>query len=136
MNNTEQIIIDFNDTLMDFAMNLAKVCNNSLISDNIQYIKSALKTNENKTKFIDTFVTKILPYKTNIDNENEKEREEFFLNKSYDDDANGDKSTASKIFEFKKIWKTLSKDNKDCVIQYMQILCEISSEYYNNIIST
>ena len=75
-----QTVADFNDTLVDLAMNLADICPNSLVGNNINYIKREIKNPENREKFIGVFIIKVLPYKENID----KGDENFFMNKSYD----------------------------------------------------
>ncbi len=69
---------------------------------------------------------RVLQYKDQIDEGNE----EFFLGKSYDDDIDSDNSILSKVFEFKTIWKDLKRENKDLVIQYMQILCQLAQNYF------
>ena len=48
---------------------------------------------------INIFVAKVLKYKKDIDEGNDK----FFLEKSYDDDLSGNSSLTGKIFEFKSI---------------------------------
>jgi hypothetical protein len=127
--STDQIIIDFNDTLLTFVENLASVCPNTLIADNKTTIKNVLNKKENKRKSIDLFVAKVLIYKPMIDEGNE----DFFLKKSFDDDVkgvDGGDMISSKIFEFKDIWKNLNAENKSFVIQYMQVLCLLAQNYF------
>ena len=127
-----QIVDDFNSTLTDLINNIADICPDTLISDNKNIIKKMLSKPDTRTKAIDTFVAKILIYKPQIDRGDEK----FFLGKSYDDDltnvSNGSDSNtlSTKIFEFKNIWKSLSPENKDFVIQYMQLLCLLAQNYF------
>ena len=127
--NIDQLIDDFNSTLTDFIDNIASVCPDNIISDNRNLIKKMLARPDTRTKVIDTFVAKVLIYKPEIDEGNEQ----FFLGKSYDDDLHdvSDGSNLSgKIFEFKSIWKKLSIDNKNFVIQYMQLLCILAQNYF------
>lgn len=126
MVDIEQTVADFNSVLLDLCRNLAEVCPNSIIGQNIGFVEGALTTSKNKTKFIDIFVNKVLQYKDKIDNGDE----EFFLKKSYDDDIESDNTLMNKVFEFKSIWIDLKRENKELVIQYMQILCELSQNYF------
>jgi hypothetical protein len=126
MANIEQTVADFNSVFLDLCRNLAEVCPNSIIGQNINLVEGAVANPKNKTKFIDIFVNKVLQYKDKIDNSDE----EFFLRKSYDDDVESDNSLMNKVFEFKSIWMDLKKENKELVIQYMQILCELSQNYF------
>ena len=124
-----QIVSDFNNTLVQLVENIADVCPDTIIGDNRTTIKNALLKPDNKRKIIDTFVAKVLIYKPQIDGGNE----DFFLTKSYDTDLKGVKESTSltgKIFEFKGIWKKLKRENKDFVIQYMQILCILAQNYF------
>jgi len=124
-----QIVEDFNSTLLDLIENIADVCPDTIVADNKTTIKNTLFKAENKRKAIDTFVAKVLIYKPQIDSGNE----DFFLNKSYDNDlkgVEGGNALTGKIFEFKSIWKNLKRKNKDFVIQYMQILCLLAQNYF------
>ena len=69
---------------------------------------------------------RVLQYKDQIDEGNE----EVFLGKSYDDDIDSDNSILSKVFEFKTIRKDLRRENKDLVIQYMKILCQLAKNCF------
>ncbi len=122
----QQTIIDFNSVLLDLGRNLAEVCPDSIIGKNISYVEEAIENPKNKTKFIEVFVGKVLQYKDQIDEGNE----EFFLRKSYNDDMDSSNPMLSKVFEFKTIWKDLKRENKDLVIQYMQILCQLAQNYF------
>lgn len=123
----DQLIKDFNDTLLSLAENLAVVCPNSIVSNNIKLVRIAINTPNNKVLFIETFILKILKYK----NEIKKGDENFFLNKSYEDDLSGDNNKLlSYIFEFKSIWKNLNSQNKKTFIEYLSILCDLAEEYF------
>lgn len=124
--DVKQTVIDFNSVLLDLGRNLAEVCPDSIIGKNISYVEEAIANPKNKTKFIEVFVGRVLQYKEQID----EGKEEFFLGKSYDNDMDSDNPMLSKIFEFKTIWKDLKRENKDLVIQYMQILCQLAQNYF------
>lgn len=124
--DVNELVTDFNSVLKDFAYNFSDVCPDSMIGRNIKSIERAIDNPANRTKFIDTFVTKVLIYKDQID----RGEEDFFLGKSYDQDLDNDSSLTSKVFEFKQIWKTLKKENKDLVIMYMKGLCDLANAYY------
>jgi hypothetical protein len=99
---------------------------NSLIGNNIGHIRRELGLEKNKEKFIGLFVMKVLPYKDKIDEGNYN----FFMNKSYNDDLDGDNNLMDKVFEMKGIWSQLSKENRDIVILYMQALCGLAEKYF------
>ena len=124
--NTTQIITEFNSVLLDMIKNIASVCPNSIVGRNIGDIEKTLKTASSKQKIIETFITKVLPYKSKIDNGDE----DFFLKKDYSNDFDGNDTWGSKVFEFKNIWTQLNNNNKNIIIQYMQVLCELSQEYF------
>jgi hypothetical protein len=121
----DRIVNEFNNTLSDFAKNLANIFPNSLIGNNLSTILTIINANDTKHKLIHTFICKVLPYKNEIDNGNE----DFFVNKSFSDDTD-DSNVMNSIFELKSLWKKLNNNNKKYVIQYMQLLCEISQDYY------
>ena len=136
MSNKEEYVLSFNETLTDFLLNLAKIIPNSLIGKNIDDIEKAINDPINMYKFIDVFVARVLKFKPQIDsilNENmeiDKKNEEFFLRSDYSHESDGDSSIINKIFEFKNLWKRFDKNNKIVIIQYLQILCELSQEYF------
>ena len=136
MSNKEEYVLSLNETLTDFLLNLAKIIPNSLIGKNIDDIEKAINDPINMYKFIDVFVARVLKFKPQIDsilNENmeiDKKNEEFFLRSDYSHESDGDSSIINKIFEFKNLWKRFDKNNKIVIIQYLQILCELSQEYF------
>jgi len=113
----------FNDTLISLAGQLADICPNSLISKYLTIINKVIKSNPEK--IMTAFIIHILPYKDKIDAGDE----DFFLNKSYEKEAKGDDEVINKIFKFKDIWKQLTDDNKNIVIQYMMCLCYYAQLY-------
>jgi len=124
--DVNNLVSDFNSTLLDFSKSLAVVSPNSIIGKNIKDIEKAILYTESKNKFIEIFIEKILIYKEKIDNKDES----FFLDKSYNNDLENDASLMSKVFEFKDIWQGLSEQNKNIIFQYMSILCQLSQQYF------
>jgi hypothetical protein len=127
-----QTIQDFNETLLSLALNFAQVCPKSIIGSNIDIIEKIIKNiNKNKknfTKFIDVFCIKVLKYKNQIDSGDD----EFFMNKSYDDDLKDqNESYLNYVLSIKTVWNQLSRENKEIVKQYMQILCTLAQEYFD-----
>jgi len=122
----EQIITDFCNLLIDLCRNIAEICPDSIVGANIKDVEKAINNQQNKLKIMDGFVAKVLKYKNEIDMGDEN----FFLSKSYDNDMEEHISFINKIFEFKTIWGQLKRENKDLVIQYMQLLCELAQRYF------
>ncbi len=122
-----ELITDFNNTLLSLAQNVAFVCPTSLIGTNIKDIERQINKKENFKKFIDLFCVKVLQYKDKIDAGDET----FFMNNSYENDLNDQGSDAlNHVISMKSVWAKLKQDNKNIVIMNMQILCELSQQYY------
>ena len=114
----------FNSTVLDLAEQLSIVCPKSIISNNIGNLRMVIKNFPKKV--IELFIIYVLPDKARIDNgEND-----YFVNKTYDDIAKDNNFSVQKIFEFKNIWVSLSPENQQLVIQYMQCLCYYSQTYF------
>jgi len=120
------IVENFNNLALDLLINIADVCPNSIVGTNLSSIKSLFRSKTNKDKIITVFIEKILIYKDKIKNG----EEDFFLNKSYDNDLDNDTSLTSKVFEFKNIWTELNPENKQIVISFMSYLCDLAEEYF------
>ncbi len=127
MNNLEQTVKDFNELLLDLIYNIADVCPDSVVGIHRKTIEREIKKPDNKTKFIELFVGKILQYKERIDSGDET----FFMHKTYDHDISND--FIHQVFEFKTIWTKFKKENKELVVQYMQLLCELAQKYFTAI---
>lgn len=122
--STKEIVKIFNKNLLELVTQLAEIAPKSTIAKNIPNMKFAMSSSPKK--IIEMFVVNVLKYKPQIDEGDE----EFFLNKDYEDIAEMDKDNTQRIFEFKDIWKQLTFENKQTVIQYMQCLCALSQEYF------
>ena len=135
-NEIVEVINDFNQTILSLAQNIAYVCPNSIVGNNIKDIEKAIKKRDNFTKFVDIFCIKVLKYKDEIDNG----KDSFFMDKDYKEDLKDDGVTDDEIssqldivISIKSIWSQLKRENKDIVIQNMQILCELAQIYFNHI---
>lgn len=121
------VVTDFNNTLLSLAQNVAYVCPTSLIGTNIKDIERQIKKKENFRKFIDLFCVKVLQYKDKIDEGDET----FFMNNTYENDLNDQGSDAlNHVISMKTVWSKLKQENKDIVIMNMQILCELAQQYF------
>jgi hypothetical protein len=118
-----QIVQDFNVMLIELASQITKLCPQSIIANNLNNIIDV--TQRYPLKIMEIFVIYVLKYKTQIDAGDEN----FFMNKSYDDDLKENNQMVSKIFEFKTIWVQLNKANRLIVQQYMQYLCQLALTY-------
>jgi hypothetical protein len=128
-----QLITDFNNTLLDLALNIANICPSSIIGTNIKDIEKTIKRKDLHSKFIDIFCVKVLKYKDEIDSGEES----FFMDKDYSSDlSDQDSSLLNHVLSLKSIWKLLKKDNKEIVIMNMQILCALAQQYFEFIAST
>lgn len=129
-NNITQIIIDFNNTLLSLAHNIASVCPKSIIGTNVKDIDKSIRNKENFTKFIDLFCIKVLQYKKKIDEGDE----EFFMEKDYKSDlsdvSDSNESYLNHVISLKSVWGLLKNENKQIVMMNMKILCELSQQYY------
>jgi len=126
-----ELITDFNNVLLSLSQNIACVCPTSVIGTNIKDIEKQIKRKENFNKFIDLFCIKVLQYKSEIDSGNE----DFFMNKDYKNDLHDqNEDLLDHVLSMKTIWSQLKKGNKEIVIMNMQILCELSQQYFNKVI--
>jgi len=129
--NLNQIIEDFNNTLLDLAQNVALIAPYSIIGNNINTIETIMQklNGEQKCKFIDMFIVKVfLDYKQEIYDGDEN----FFMKMNEDnfkDETEDKESYINKLFEFQTLWKDISRENKDVIKQYLVILCQLAEEY-------
>lgn len=131
-----ELINDFNSILLSLSQNIADVCPNSIIGTNIKEIEKQIKKKDNFNKFIDLFCIKILQYKDQIDNENEEEAEKFFMNKDYKTDLHDqNESLLDHVISLKSVWCQLKKENRKIVIMNIRILCALSQQYFNTVVS-
>lgn len=121
-----ECIDDFNSTFLFMLTDIAAVCPKSIIGTNIKEIERIIKNKDNHTLFIDLFVSRVLKYKAKL-----RERDEtFFYEKTYVDDLEGYSFLMNKVLEFKNIWNDLKRENKDIVMDYMNILCDLAEQYF------
>ena len=115
---------EFNKLVYDFSVQLAKVCPNSLISNNIKLVHDVLSGHPDK--IVGLFILYVLPDKEMIESDNEG----YFMEKTYKDVTGNESKLVSYVFEFKDIWKSLSVKNQNFVRQYMKAMCYYAMEYY------
>lgn len=134
------VINDFNQTLLSLATNIANICPNSIIGNNIKDIQKFVNNKQNLTKFIDIFCINVLKYKDKIDEGDET----FFMEKDYTEDIGNpsDKNNKDEIVKnldiavaIKSIWSKLNSDNRKIVIMNMQILCALAQMYFEHVSS-
>ena len=121
---SEQYIDDFNTTLLDLAKQLALSCPNSIIANNYKSMEAIIR--QYPTKILDQFINFVLPDKPRIDAGDA----DYFMNNNYNNITAGDNALIKNVFEFKTIWTQLSENNRIVVVQYMQLLCSLASEYF------
>ena len=117
-----QLVVDFCECLLALAVNVADICPNSLIGNNIKHVKTIITTPKNKVELIMLFIEQVMPFKVEI----KKREESFFMDKKCD---GLDSDMMSKIFEFRSIWASLKPENKKIFIDTMIILCEVAEEF-------
>jgi hypothetical protein len=127
-----QIVTDFNDTLLTLLFNIADACPTSVIGTNIKDIKKIIENAKKNprlfTKFIDLFCLKVLQYKSQID----RGDEDFFMNKTFEEDLKDqNQSFMNHVISLKSVWSEFKNENKTIVISYMQILCALTQQYYD-----
>ncbi len=123
-----QTVRDFNEILLNLAINISSICPTSVIGANIKEIEKAIKNKNNFNKFIDLFTIKVLQYKPEIDAGDET----FFLSKDYTGDIDGN-SSLDIVSSLKTVWTQLKKTNKDIVMMNMRILCELSQQHFEHV---
>jgi hypothetical protein len=119
-------IHNFNNMFIELVSQLSTICPTSIIANNSNILRQIIRKDQKKV--IDIFVQYVLKYKPQID----KGDETFFMNNTYSNECGADDSMINKVFEFKELWKQLSPDNRNVVIQYMQFLCQIALNYLNS----
>ena len=127
MASIEDLVAQFNSYFFDSLLeNIARVCPRSSISIYRDDLRKVIRTKP--VVIIDFFITRVLPFKEKID----AGEESFFMEKTYGAEEGGTKDSMAKAMEFKHIWEQLTQENKDIVIQTMQILCYFALEYYKS----
>lgn len=119
-----QLVNDFNTQCIDLVKFVGQISPNSTIANNVDYIEKLAKNK--KTFLIEQFINHVLVFKPKIDEADEN----FFMTHEFKDEAAGDSDVISKVFEFKSIWKKLTKDNQKGVTTCMQILCYYAELYF------
>lgn len=129
-------VSDFNTLLLDLVDQIIILFPKSILAGNKDVIEMIME--KNNKKIIDYFVMYILKYKKQIDSGDES----FFLENTFSEDITSackeaDKRDTNdifkKAFEFKTMWKTINKENKKVIIQYMQMLSSLALNYASDL---
>lgn len=128
-----QVATEFNSLLKDMVSEIANIFPESIVGTNKNTIEAQLSDKTFLYKFIEMCILLLLPYRQHVYDADE----DFFMNHSFEDDVKkiNTKDTlggtvAGKIFEFKGYWRKLNEDNKECIIQYAQLLCQLAEQYW------
>ena len=110
------LIIRFNEELIDTFPN----------EQEFKTVKTAimLMKQTNPRLLLNLFVSYIEPWKEYVTNRNES----FFINKDYDDEAQGDTNFLMLITRLKQYWPNLSDKNRDCIWKYLNTLIILSEK--------
>jgi hypothetical protein len=122
----QDIVADFNSTLITLLTNLATVCPNSIIGTNINTIVKTVNNKQYPTKFIEMFCIKVLKYKEEIDAGND----DFFLKKDFKEDMTDSDISIDIVPSIKALWKDLKAENRKISVYTLQILCALAQEYF------
>jgi hypothetical protein len=117
------VVNDFNKTMIDLVEQLSLVVPNTVISNNLPNLKMIIISQPSKV--IELFCVYVLQEKELFETDFNQ-----FINKSYDDKANGNNEIIGKIFELRNIWQKLSIQNQQLVQQYISCLFYYAQEYF------
>lgn len=124
--NKESVIKDFNSTLLDFLQAFTGLCPTSIAAANIDLVKKIIDQKGKENLPIDQFTYYVLKYKPQID----KSDERFFIDNTYEKEAQEVHGLIMVVNEIKNIWCDLHNENKKRVFGYMQVLCYYSEQYF------
>lgn len=120
-----EIINKFIIAFKSLIENVKLLCpRNSIINNNSGIIDAFVSNN--KELIIKIYCQKVLVYKTKFD----ENPEEFLLTHDFKDDLKDlNEVPIDQIFIFKNIWKQLSQDNKNILINYVNGLNKLALKY-------
>ena len=116
---------EFNSNLLTLMKEISLLFPNNT---KIPFYADMLKTKlipVDPNKPIEQFIMYALPHKDKIYSGDE----DFFVNHDYKKESNSSSVDLSDILQFKEKWNILTRNNKDVIIQYMQLLCSYGEEY-------
>lgn len=128
----DEIVGDFHTLLFDLLQEFYKISPNSIVANNRDKVEKVLITYSKSSdpgkryKIIDIFVLKVLIFKPEIDRGDDS----FFLRRTYEEEAEGDVFIMNVINEIKKVWSVMNSQNKENILQYLQLLCELAQNYF------
>ena len=114
------LVLEFNQTTVMFLDFLYSITKDSDLTFYKKVVKR-ISTSE-KNKMIEQFIINCLPYYQHIQNRDDN----FFLNFNID---NLNNKSLLKIIKIKKIFRTLSVEQKSMIYQYLILLSDYSKEY-------
>lgn len=122
--NNQDIVKNFNNYCEEFVSELVLITNDSDISSYATILKTMNQTNS--LKCIEQFIIYVLPEKEKIMNSDEN----YFLSNDYSEQLENDEESIMEALKLKTLWKTLDDDNKEVIFEYLQLLIQISEEYF------
>lgn len=120
------ICSQFNNNLLQMMKNVVrlKICADLSLTRNFKVIESEVNNPKNIKKFIIIFKQKTAVHRQRIMDRDES----FFIGYDFTSESDGNGDTLNQIFEFKTVWPRLSKANKACLYQYLDILINLSDQ--------
>jgi hypothetical protein len=121
--NSKELLKLFNEFLYDLLKQLNSIVKND---EDISYFYNVFNdvAKMQQTLVIDQFIIHVLQYYDQIKQKNA----DFFIKENIESKYDG--SIVSKFFKFKKLFKELSKKEKEMLFYYLNILCYISARYF------
>jgi hypothetical protein len=121
--NSKELLKLFNEFLYDLLKQLNTIVKND---EDISYFYNVFNdvAKMQQTLVIDQFIIHVLQYYDQIKQKNA----DFFVKENIESKYDG--SIVSKFFKFKKLFKELSKKEKEMLFYYLNILCYISARYF------
>ena len=117
----------FNNLLLKFIEDISELPTFQFVRQNKDIIVIAIETNPQM--IMDIFIKYILIYQTQIYNRDEN----FFITLDLEKVLDKDFKYIGKLFEFKNNWKRLTFNNRNVIIEYLCIFCQLASQYDNMI---
>lgn len=122
----QEIISNFNQYCEEFVAELVNITNDNDIRSYATILTTMNKTNSKKC--IEQFIIYVLPEKDKISKCDEK----YFLENDYSNHIGNNEKTMMEALKLKSLWKTLDDENKECIFEYLNLLIQISEEYFKN----
>ena len=115
----EEVITEFNTTFLDMLQQLSSICPIDIPISHYNFVKNVINTTKNK--IMDMYVLYVFPHRDKI----EEGKDEFFLEENFIEDD----TILKKVLTYKNIWKKLTEQNKQIIIQFLTVLNIYASSY-------